>query len=184
MWISTFHSACVRILRRQAEVMGMTRRLHDLRHRRLAARSSSASCASWTPTPGASPSPASRTASRSSRTSCSDVDTFARTANLDDPKEAAFLEIFRRYTAGLRRANALDFDDLIGETVHLFRAFPEVAALYQRRFRHVLVDEYQDTNHAQYALIRELVQPVQAAARARPTRACGWMPTAASPARR
>ena len=81
-------------------------------------------------------------------------------ANIDDPKEAAFLEIFRRYTAGLRRANALDFDDLIGETVHLFRAFPEVAALYQRRFRHVLVDEYQDTNHAQYALIRELVTPV------------------------
>ena len=79
---------------------------------------------------------------------------------MDDPKEAAFLEIFRRYTAGLRRANALDFDDLIGETVHLFRAFPDVAALYQRRFRHVLVDEYQDTNHAQYALIRELVQPV------------------------
>src|SRR5690606_36021646 len=53
--------------------------------------------------------------------------------------------------------------DIIAETVYLFRAFPEVAALYQRRFRHVLVDEYQDTNHAQYALIRELVRPVPAA---------------------
>ncbi|MFI5062256.1 MAG: 3'-5' exonuclease, partial [Actinomycetales bacterium] len=52
------------------------------------------------------------------------------------------------------------FDDLIAETVFLFRAFPKVAALYQRRFRHILVDEYQDTNHAQYSLIRELTMPI------------------------
>ncbi len=90
-----------------------------------------------------------------------DVDAFAREATLSDPKEAGFLELYRRYTQALRRANALDFDDIIAETVYLFRAFPDVAALYQRRFRHVLVDEYQDTNHAQYALIRELVTPVE-----------------------
>jgi DNA helicase-2/ATP-dependent DNA helicase PcrA len=71
-----------------------------------------------------------------------------------------FLEIFRQYTRELRRANAFDFDDLIAETVFLFRAFPRVAALYQSRFRHILVDEYQDTNHAQYSLIRELTMPV------------------------
>ena len=92
-----------------------------------------------------------------------DVDSYARSANMNDPKEAGFLEIFRQYTRRLRAANALDFDDLIGETVYLFRAFPEVAALYQRRFRHVLVDEYQDTNHAQYSLIRELTREVDAA---------------------
>ena len=79
---------------------------------------------------------------------------------MDDPKESGFVEIFKRYSSALRRANALDFDDIIAETVYLFRAFPDVAALYQRRFRHVLVDEYQDTNHAQYALIREFVRAV------------------------
>jgi DNA helicase-2/ATP-dependent DNA helicase PcrA len=60
------------------------------------------------------------------------------------------------YQQRLRDANALDFDDLIMTTVHLFQAFPEVRENYRRRFRHVLVDEYQDTNHAQYALVREL----------------------------
>ncbi|MBM3687610.1 MAG: ATP-dependent DNA helicase PcrA, partial [Actinobacteria bacterium] len=57
----------------------------------------------------------------------------------------------------LRRANAFDFDDLIGSTVALLQLFPDVAEHYRRRFRHILVDEYQDTNHAQYVLVRELV---------------------------
>lgn len=61
------------------------------------------------------------------------------------------------YQSRLREANALDFDDLIMTTVNLLRAFPDVAEHYRRRFRHVMVDEYQDTNHAQYALVRELV---------------------------
>ena len=61
------------------------------------------------------------------------------------------------YQARLREANALDFDDIIMTTVHLLQAFPDVAEHYRRRFRHVLVDEYQDTNHAQYTLVRELV---------------------------
>lgn len=63
----------------------------------------------------------------------------------------------RHYQQRLRSANALDFDDLIGETVAMLQAFPQVAEYYRRRFRHVLVDEYQDTNHAQYMLVRELV---------------------------
>ncbi|MCU1418278.1 MAG: ATP-dependent helicase [Schumannella sp.] len=161
IWVSTFHSACVRILRRQAEVMGMTAgfTIYDTADSRALIKRilREMDADTWGFTVAG-------VANRMSnlKNELSDVDTFARMANTDDPKEAAFLEIFRRYTAGLRRANALDFDDLIGETVHLFRAFPDVAALYQRRFRHVLVDEYQDTNHAQYALIRELVKPVQA----------------------
>ena len=57
----------------------------------------------------------------------------------------------------MRAANALDFDDLIGETVAVLQTFPQIAEHYRRRFRHVLVDEYQDTNHAQYVLVRELV---------------------------
>ena len=61
------------------------------------------------------------------------------------------------YQSRLREANALDFDDIIMTTVNLLQAFPDVAEHYRRRFRHVLVDEYQDTNHAQYTLVRELV---------------------------
>ena len=85
---------------------------------------------------------------------------------LRDPEEAAkdarnsfeesYAAAYTLYQRRLREANALDFDDLIMTTVHLLQAFPEVRETYRRRFRHVLVDEYQDTNHAQYALIHQL----------------------------
>jgi DNA helicase-2/ATP-dependent DNA helicase PcrA len=68
--------------------------------------------------------------------------------------------VFQSYERELKRNNAFDFDDLISETVHLLRSHPEVRARYQKKFRHVLVDEYQDTNHAQYALIREFTRPL------------------------
>ncbi|MBU4464526.1 MAG: UvrD-helicase domain-containing protein, partial [Actinobacteria bacterium] len=88
-----------------------------------------------------------------------DAESYARQANMSDPAERVFVEVFAEYQRQLQRANAFDFDDLIGQTVFLFRAFPQVADTYRRRFRHVLVDEYQDTNHAQYALIHELTRP-------------------------
>ena len=159
MWISTFHSACVRILRRQAEVMGMKQgfTIYDSADSRALLKRiiRDLDADTWGLTPG-------NVAGRISKlkSELTDLDAYARTIDSTDPAQLAFLEIYRRYTEGLRRANALDFDDLICETVYLFRAFPEVAALYRRRFRHVLVDEYQDTNHAQYALIRELTAPI------------------------
>ncbi|CAN5200566.1 DNA helicase PcrA [soil metagenome] len=160
MWISTFHSACTRILRRQAESMGMRQSftIYDTQDQRALLKRIIKELDADTLgfTPGGASSRISKL-----KNELTDAETFARSANMNDPKESGFLEIFRRYTAALRRANALDFDDIIAETVYLFRAFPDVAALYQRRFRHVLVDEYQDTNHAQYALIRELVRPVK-----------------------
>src|SRR6195952_4506458 len=160
MWISTFHSACVRILRRQAEVMGMTQSftIYDSADTRALIKRilKELDADTWGFTPGSVGGKISKL-----KNELTDAETYSRNVNSEDPNDVAFLEIFRRYTAGLRRANALDFDDLIAETVHLFRAFPEVAALYQRLFRHVLVDEYQDTNHAQYALIRELVRPIK-----------------------
>jgi DNA helicase-2/ATP-dependent DNA helicase PcrA len=160
MWISTFHSACVRILRRQAEVMGMKQgfSIYDSADSRALIKRTIKEMDADTLgfTPGNVGAKISKL-----KNELIDAETYSRQVNSDDPNEVAFLEIFRRYSAGLRRANAFDFDDLIAETVHLFRAFPEVAALYQRRFRHVLVDEYQDTNHAQYALIRELVRPIK-----------------------
>ncbi len=157
MWISTFHSACVRILRRQAEHFGMKQSftIYDTADSRALMKriikELDADTLGFT---------AGGALSRISRlkNELTDVEAFGRSANLSDPKEAVLLEIFRQYSSALRRANALDFDDIIAETVYLFRAFPDVAALYQKRFRHVLVDEYQDTNHAQYALIRELVR--------------------------
>ena len=160
MWISTFHSACVRILRRQAEAFGMKQSftIYDTQDSRALMKriikELDADTLGFT---------AGGALNRISKlkNELTDVEAFGRTANLSDPKEAVLLEIFRQYSASLKRANALDFDDIIGETVYLFRAFPDVAALYQRRFRHVLVDEYQDTNHAQYALIKELVKAVR-----------------------
>lgn len=78
-------------------------------------------------------------------------------AQATDGFEKTLAQAYALYQSRLREANALDFDDLIMTTVNLLRAFPDVAEHYRRRFRHVLVDEYQDTNHAQYALVRELV---------------------------
>jgi DNA helicase-2/ATP-dependent DNA helicase PcrA len=65
-------------------------------------------------------------------------------------------QLYAKYQAALRRAGALDFDDLIGEAVRLWREFPEAGARWSRRFEHVLVDEYQDTNHAQFRLVQAL----------------------------
>jgi len=159
MWISTFHSSCVRILRREAENFGFKQSftIYDSADSKALIKriikEMDADTLGFT---------TANVAGRISKlkNELGDVDSFARNMNASDPKDVAFLEIFTRYTTALRKASAFDFDDLIAETVHLFRAFPKIAALYQRRFRHVLVDEYQDTNHAQYALIRELVRPV------------------------
>lgn len=158
MWISTFHSACVRILRREAERFGYSRNfsIYDSGDTRALLkrilRELEADVLGFT---------VASTSAKISRlkNELADVDSYARGANFSDPQEVMFLEIFRRYSRALSSANAFDFDDLISQTVFLFRAFPQAAALYQTRFRHVLVDEYQDTNHAQYALIRELTKP-------------------------
>ncbi|TIH39438.1 ATP-dependent helicase [Subtercola vilae] len=159
MWISTFHSACVRILRREAENFGFTKSFtiydsHDSRTliKRII-KDLQADTFGFT---------VSGVAGKISKlkNELADADSYARTANFNDPQEEIFVEIFRQYTRSLSAANAFDFDDLIGQTVYLFRAFPQVAETYRRRFRHILVDEYQDTNHAQYALIRELTLPV------------------------
>jgi DNA helicase-2/ATP-dependent DNA helicase PcrA len=160
MWISTFHSSCVRILRREAESAGLSTNfsIYDSADSKVTIKriikQLDADTLGFTP---------GNVASKISKlkNELADVDSYARNANMSDPQEVMFVEIFRQYTRRLREASALDFDDLIGETVFLLRAFPKVAALYRRRFRHILVDEYQDTNHAQYALVRELTRPVE-----------------------
>ncbi len=158
MWISTFHSACVRILRREAENFGFTKNftIYDSSDSRVLIKRIIKE--QGADTLGFTPANVSAKISKL-KNELADVDSYARNANMDDPNEAAFVQIFRAYTRALTAGNACDFDDLIGQTVYLFRAFPHVAATYQNRFKHVLVDEYQDTNHAQYSLIRELTRP-------------------------
>jgi ATP-dependent DNA helicase UvrD/PcrA len=154
MWVSTFHSACVRILRREAKHLGVSssfsiydqadaQRLMtlvcrdlDLDPKRYNPRSFSAQVSNL-------------------KNDLIDHETFAGQAQTHIEKTLA--EAYALYQRRLREANAFDFDDLIMTTVNLLQLFPDVAEHYRRRFRHVLVDEYQDTNHAQYVLVRELV---------------------------
>ncbi len=158
MWISTFHSACVRILRREAENFGFTKSftIYDSQDSRALIKRIIKDLQA--DTYGFTVSQVSGKISKL-KNELTDVESYARQANFSDPNDAMFVEMFRAYSRALREANAFDFDDLISQTVYLFRAFPQVAEKYQRRFRHILVDEYQDTNHAQYALIRELTRP-------------------------
>lgn len=159
MWISTFHSACVRILRTEAERFGYTKAftIYDSGDQRALIkrliRDHGADRLGLTP---------GSVAGKMSRlkNELVDVDSYRGQVRESDPNDVAFYQLWSDYQAELARSQAFDFDDLIVQTVQLFRAFPEVAAVYRRRFRHILVDEYQDTNHAQYALIRELTQAV------------------------
>ncbi len=158
MWVSTFHSACVRILREQANTIGLkatfsiydaddARRLLQLIVRELDLD------------PKRNP-PRSLAAQISNlKNELIDEETFS--ARADNATERTVAQIYVAYQRKLREAHALDFDDIIMTTVNLLRAFPAVAEHYRRRFRHVLIDEYQDTNHAQYVLVRELVGAVE-----------------------
>jgi DNA helicase-2/ATP-dependent DNA helicase PcrA len=153
MWVSTFHSACVRILRREASRFGFTssftiydaadqRRLMTLICRDMdldPKKVNPRAVLNWIST-----------------LKNELVDHEAAAGKAANPTEELYAEAYKTYQARLQAANAMDFDDLIMNTVHLFQAWPDVRETYRRRFRHLLVDEYQDTNHAQYQLIREL----------------------------
>lgn len=161
MWVSTFHSACVRILRRESKKLGFTSSfsIYDAADSK---RLMALVCRDLDLDPKRYP-PKSFSAKISNlKNELIDEEAFAGTAA--DGFEKTLAEAYAMYQARLREANALDFDDIIMTTVNLLQAFPDVAEHYRRRFRHVLVDEYQDTNHAQYTLVRELVGPAETAA--------------------
>ncbi len=167
MWVSTFHSMCVRILRREAKHLGVrsafsvydaddTRRLVgivardlELDPKKFAARALAGQISNL----------------KNELISPDDAQARAATEH-----ERRICEVYAVYQERLRQANAFDFDDLIMETVSLLDRMPAVAEYYRRRFRHVLVDEYQDTNHAQYELVRQLVRP--ATEKAAPAELC------------
>ncbi|MFC4910660.1 DNA helicase PcrA [Actinomadura gamaensis] len=158
MWVMTFHSACVRILRREARRLGfpssfsiydqadaqrlmalVTREL-DLDPKRYPPKSFSAQVSNL-------------------KNELIDYETYKARASTH--MEQTLAQAYEMYQARLQQAGAMDFDDLIMLTVNLLQVFPEAAEHYRRRFRHVMVDEYQDTNHAQYELVRELTAPVE-----------------------
>lgn len=154
MWVMTFHSACVRILRRESKKLGFTSSfsIYDAADSK---RLMALVCRDLDLDPKRFP-PKSFSAKISNlKNELIDEEDFA--AQAADGFEKTVAQAYALYQSRLREANALDFDDLIMTTVNLLRAFPDVAEHYRRRFRHVLVDEYQDTNHAQYSLVRELV---------------------------
>ena len=153
MWISTFHSACVRILRSEINRFGLSRTFSiydDADSKRLM----QLVLTELELDPKRYPTRAVLTWVSNNKNELVDHETAAARAESEQDRNnaAAYAEYQRRLAA----ANALDFDDIIMTTVHLLQAYPELREQYRRRFRHVLVDEYQDTNHAQYVLIREL----------------------------
>src|SRR4051794_35072481 len=153
MWVSTFHSACVRILRKEIDKFGYKSSfsIYDAADSR---RLMTLVCKDLDLDPKRYPPRAVLGWVSNQKNELVDHEDAAK--NAGNNLEETYAEAYALYQQRLRDANALDFDDLIMTTVHLFQAFPEVRESYRRRFRHVLVDEYQDTNHAQYALVREL----------------------------
>ena len=154
MWVSTFHSACVRILRKEAPRLGMSTSfsIYDsLDSQRLM----TLVCRDLELDPKRFPPRAFSNQVSNLKNELIDHETFASRAS--NQQEKTLAEAYGDYQRRLRRANAFDFDDLISSTVAVLQLFPDVAEHYHRRFRHVLVDEYQDTNHAQYVLVNELV---------------------------
>ena len=149
MWVSTFHAACVRILRANADRLGYPRTfsIYDqadaqrltsyvvrdlgLDAKRFAPRAVHAVISRW------------------KNELVGPDEATSRAANIFDRKHA---DVYREYQARLLRAGAMDFDDLLGKTVELFRNHPDVLQSYRDRFKHVLIDEYQDTNLAQNEL--------------------------------
>ena len=154
MWVMTFHSACVRILRREARRFGYPSSF-SIYDQADSQRLMALVCRELELDAKQFPPKAMAAQVSNLKNELIDYETFSSRAQT--ARDKALAEAYREYQRRLLEAGAMDFDDLIMVTVNLFQAMPEVAEQYRRRFRHVLVDEYQDTNHAQYVLIRELV---------------------------
>ncbi|MCM0621233.1 DNA helicase PcrA [Nocardioides bruguierae] len=153
MWVSTFHSACVRILRKEVERTGLKSNfsIYDAQDQK---RLMTLVCNDLDLDPKRYQPNALLNWVSDHKNELKDAE--AATAEASNKLEETYAAAYTLYQRRLREANALDFDDLIMTTVHLLQSNPEVRETYRRRFRHVLVDEYQDTNHAQYALVHQL----------------------------
>ncbi len=154
MWVSTFHSACVRILRQEAARLGYSNSfsIYDsadsLRLITIVSKDLNLDPKRYPPRQFQS------VISNAKNELMGPADYLNAAAN---QFQEVVADVYSLYQRRLQQSNAMDFDDLILKTVEVLQRFPEAKARYRSRFRHVLVDEYQDTNHAQYILVRELV---------------------------
>jgi DNA helicase-2/ATP-dependent DNA helicase PcrA len=158
MWVSTFHSTCVRILRNQASLLpGLNSNfsIYDADDSRRLLMMIGKDMG--LDTKRYSPRLLANGISNHKNELVGPEQAAAEASEAGEELPRIIADVYGEYQRRLRAANALDFDDLIGETVAVLQAFPQIAQYYRRRFRHILVDEYQDTNHAQYVLVRELV---------------------------
>lgn len=153
LWVGTFHSICARILRRDGDLLERGSRFsiyaedEAIRALKTAMDEVGLDPARWTP--------------RVLRSRISDaknalIGPAEYTATGFDLMSRAIADLYPAYERVLTRSAAYDFDDLLVQTVRLFETIPEVGKRYSSRFKHVLVDEYQDTNHAQYRIIKHL----------------------------
>ncbi len=154
MWVMTFHSACVCILRREASRFGYPSNF-SIYDSADSQRLMALVCRELDLDPKHHSPKAMLAQVSNLKNELIDYEAFS--ARAEGYRDKALAEAYAEYQRRLVASGAMDFDDLIMVTVNLLQAVPEVAETYRRRFRHVLVDEYQDTNHAQYMLVRELV---------------------------
>ncbi|GAA2331183.1 DNA helicase PcrA [Saccharopolyspora halophila] len=169
MWVSTFHSMCVRVLRREAKTLGLSSNfsIYDADDSKrligMIAREQELDSKRYPPKQlGIHIS--------NLKNELLTPEEAAERAGNDMERKVA--QVYAAYRRRLVDSNAMDFDDLIMRTVELLQNHPAVAEYYRRRFRHVLVDEYQDTNHAQYVLVRELVGTETAESGVAPAELC------------
>ena len=153
MWVSTFHSACVRLLRQEIERLGYssTFSIYDSADsQKLISR------VMETLNLDAKRYPPRQFQSLISNAKNELQTPYQYLSAAQNQFETIVADVYTMYEKRLQQANALDFDDLIMKTVQVLQQFPETKARFRSRFRHILVDEYQDTNHAQYMLVKEL----------------------------
>jgi DNA helicase-2/ATP-dependent DNA helicase PcrA len=156
--ISTFHSFCVSVLRRHIDILGYTRDFtiydEDDQQRAVKVAGRELGLSEWITSPRS-------VLSRISTAKNRGVSPEKMEDGAYDPSTRNLAALYKAYEDKLRQSNALDFDDLLLKTVALFDDAADVAEEYNRRFRYVMVDEYQDTNRIQYQLIRQLTQAQQ-----------------------
>jgi DNA helicase-2/ATP-dependent DNA helicase PcrA len=154
IWVSTFHSACVRILRRHIDRLGFENgfTIYDTDDQKTVIK---AICKSLNIDTKAYKERAIMGVISSAKDELVDVREYELNA-VGDFAKSVYAKVYREYQETLKKNNALDFDDIIVKTVELFKNCPEVLDTYQERFRYIMVDEYQDTNTAQFELVRLL----------------------------
>ncbi len=152
MWVSTFHAACVRILRREARQLGLESSF-SIYDQADAVRLAGYVVRDFGLDTKKFPPRAVHAAISAAKNELVAPATYAERARRSTPFERRVGEVYPEYQKRLAAANAMDFDDLLMQTVRLFREHPDVLEQYRQRFAHLLVDEYQDTNHAQNELV-------------------------------